>query len=853
MIPTRLELHNFGAIDTADVDLSTVDLAAVVGPNGAGKSTTFTIAPLWALFGSSKNGCPIDSLVKLGTSDASVTLEFEHRGEMYRAHRTRSVNGRGKSSLELQKQENGAWASISGTTIRETEEKIRDLLGLDEETFTSSSMILQGRSNEFTAKAPGQRKQILSQILGLEIYETLQEGAKKHVQELDARLRSSQERLGTIGELLSGKPDLTALLKVTEADIQAASLDISKHEDSLQEAETRLIKAREAGARIKDLEVRISGLKARFEAATKKRDELAIERERLERVIAQEPEVIGKVEELAGAEEELRELEPLEARRGTLREEYASCDQELKANRKTVEEANVRLKVLRQDLSMGDRYREAAEQLPGLNAEILERHKLRHEIMAMEKEAEKVDDEICEKKHRLAQARLRLESEVRNCQAQADKLADAHCVDLEAARLNPCAFLKGAMEAAERLPALKTEIESLCDPEIARLQTEKDRRYAEIKEMEGPDPDALRTEALGRQIEALEPLAAKAASLESKQEMVTLLEVQQATADEKVTELAGRLSEIQREGEDLKSRLEELPMLKARIESLQPWKARKEQLPAAKERLSWVMEQIESLTTEVTRMDQERTDLLVQLGTIRSEADPLEIEREAAGIRNELKNLRTRLQELHSTFGAVKARLEELSQAESERKTLKAEREPLAVELTRYQALAKAFGRDGIPALIIENAVPELERISNEILGEMSHGRHSLRFETQRELKSRAGMAETLDIIVSDWQGERPYETFSGGEQLRIDYAIRFALAELLAHRAGSRIEWLVIDEGLGSQDREHRDLVLEAIRNVANRFRRVLVITHVEEAQGAFPQQIRFETEGDKVEVLVS
>ena len=100
--------------------------------------------------------------------------------------------------------------------------------------------------------------------------------------------------------------------------------------------------------------------------------------------------------------------------------------------------------------------------------------------------------------------------------------------------------------------------------------------------------------------------------------------------------------------------------------------------------------------------------------------------------------------------------------------------------------------------------------------------------------------------------GARPYETFSGGEQLRIDFAIRFALAELLARRAGSRIEWLVIDEGLGSQDKEHRELVLEAIRNVAGRFRKVLVITHVEEAQGAFPQQIRFERTDDGVEITV-
>jgi exonuclease SbcC len=61
-------------------------------------------------------------------------------------------------------------------------------------------------------------------------------------------------------------------------------------------------------------------------------------------------------------------------------------------------------------------------------------------------------------------------------------------------------------------------------------------------------------------------------------------------------------------------------------------------------------------------------------------------------------------------------------------------------------------------------------------------------------------MAETLNIIVGDWAGERIYETYSGGEQLRIDFAIRFALVELLARRAGAKVDWLTIDEGFGSQ-----------------------------------------------------
>lgn len=148
----------------------------------------------------------------------------------------------------------------------------------------------------------------------------------------------------------------------------------------------------------------------------------------------------------------------------------------------------------------------------------------------------------------------------------------------------------------------------------------------------------------------------------------------------------------------------------------------------------------------------------------------------------------------------------------------------LSKKVVRYQTLVKAFSRDGIPALIIENAVPELERIANDILGQMSGGKNYPKFETQKELKSRSGLAETLDIIVGDWAGERIYETYSGGEQLRIDFAIRFALAELLARRAGSKVDWLTIDGGFGSQSDEFLPMVIDAVKQVASRFGVVLV-----------------------------
>jgi DNA repair protein SbcC/Rad50 len=116
-----------------------------------------------------------------------------------------------------------------------------------------------------------------------------------------------------------------------------------------------------------------------------------------------------------------------------------------------------------------------------------------------------------------------------------------------------------------------------------------------------------------------------------------------------------------------------------------------------------------------------------------------------------------------------------------------------------------------------------------------------LRLQTQRDKKT-GGVAETLDIQISDEQGTRPYETFSGGEAFRINFALRIALSRLLARRAGARLRTLVIDEGFGTQDAHGTQKLVEAIHAVEQDFAKVLIITHLEDLKNSFPARIEVE-----------
>ena len=167
-----------------------------------------------------------------------------------------------------------------------------------------------------------------------------------------------------------------------------------------------------------------------------------------------------------------------------------------------------------------------------------------------------------------------------------------------------------------------------------------------------------------------------------------------------------------------------------------------------------------------------------------------------------------------------------------------AELEAVNMELGIYNQLREAFGKKGLQAMIIESAIPEVEAEANRLLARMSEGRMSLRLETQRE-KVTGGVAETLDIIISDELGPRPYEMYSGGEAFRANLALRIAISKLLARRAGAQLQTLIIDEGFGSQDAQGRSLVVEAINSIQEDFARIIVITHIEEIRDLFPARI--------------
>ena len=212
--------------------------------------------------------------------------------------------------------------------------------------------------------------------------------------------------------------------------------------------------------------------------------------------------------------------------------------------------------------------------------------------------------------------------------------------------------------------------------------------------------------------------------------------------------------------------------------------------------------------------------------------------------------------DLRLKVGGANQAVEVLGKIRERKVILDEERKAILEEISQLKTLERAFSKDGVPALLIEQALPEIEMQANDILDRLSSGEMSVHFETLRDYKDkkRQDKRETLDILISSSAGERAYEMFSGGEAFRINFAIRLALSRVLAHRAGARLQTLVIDEGFGSQDASGRQRLIETINLVRKDFEKILVITHLEDLKDAFPARLEVEKtlSGSSVNLVV-
>lgn len=217
MIPQRVKLSGFLSYkDEQEVRFDGSPLWMLSGTNGSGKSSVFD-AVTFALFGHHRGGSQgATELVNKESNTLVVEFDFTVEKQPYRIKRTvrRRTSGvagtqqvyRAVTSSAVAKESPGTgvpgvveWEPVADTQLKtKFDAWVRETIGLDYETFTSSVLLLQGKSEKLLDSTPAGRAGVLARIVDLERYQKLHGKADDRRRDLKARLESLAGQLENI-------------------------------------------------------------------------------------------------------------------------------------------------------------------------------------------------------------------------------------------------------------------------------------------------------------------------------------------------------------------------------------------------------------------------------------------------------------------------------------------------------------------------------------------------------------------------------------------------------------------------------------------------------------------------------
>ncbi len=837
MIPLKLEMRNFMCYgeQVSSLDFSGIHLACLAGDNGHGKSAIID-ALTWALWGKARTHRD-DDLIHLGKTDMEVEFEFLLADNHYRIIRQRQKNGtRGRTILEFQIRDNGRFRSLTGNTMRQTQARITETLRMDYETFINSAFLIQGRADEFTTHPPAERKRILGEILGLSLYDKLEERAKERAKDREVRLREIEAALSEIEKELAHKAEY-------ESELQEAEEKALELSERLRAEEKKLRESREA---MKELELKREQLR-----------ELLVELETQERELGDTKQEILEIEKrITAYQAVLIEAEKVE-------EGYAVLVDARQANEELSRKLSEQVKLNDERTAVQQSIDEARNQL-SLERElqagrVTDLETKAREMPALQSRLEKVRAKL----HQLSEMEIKREGIRREEENLSNRIASLRTMNEQLkAEMDLLKEKLDLLEGAEaRCPLcgkeLTEESREHIEAEYAVEGKEKGDLYRENKTTIGSLEESIKEtrqtrEAIELQLIELAPLQGEQATLSKSLDEARTAEQGFEKAKAQLEELDERLKkgdfaedertrlarldkELKRLGYDAEKHEE----IRQQLSTLAGFELAKKELDVGRQALKLEKERLEEREKYRGRLQKELADGSQRKESLSQQIADLEVATENLEDQSRLVDelqvteSRARLQ-----LGAARQKLDHCLHLEGESEKRALQQRETMEEKAIYDELRLAFGKKGIQAMIIEAAIPELEEEANHLLSRMTDGRMHVRLKSQRETL-KGTQVETLDIEVSDELGPRSYDLFSGGESFRINFAIRIALSKLLARRAGARLQTLIIDEGFGTQDSQGRERLVEAINSVQDEFARILVITHIDELKDAFPIRI--------------
>ena len=860
--PVSISVKNYRNYKEESFDFSDVSFCSINGVNGAGKSSLFMDAIADCLYEETREG---DNKAWIrGTEDArsgSIEFVFDIGEKRFRVVRTRTKSGR--ATLNISQKDGEEWLNLSAERIRDTQDEIEKVLGMDSMTFRSCALIMQDQYGLFLQAKKEDRMTILGNLLGLSVYGLMEQEAKKLLSDTRRSLMAKKEAVKVKTEFIEekGDPDselselekeadeLTQIRKMTDQDIEVCKEQISAYKEA-QAKSDELLRATDVAKK------ELLSIQSEKEAAEK-------EIETCEVFLKNADMIMSKAEECEAAEETVKRLAPdvteYEACKRTLEEK----DSQIKRYENIINTTRIQNRAIEEQLSGLETADEEMilqklSELEAKRKELSEIRKRKDLCAAICADINKKHSEISELVHSLSTQFKLSESDLEAYRKQQEFIDNSGCPNIENAT---CRFLEKAREDVSKINATEETVADLKE----RIQTAKDEyaEYASRKksEIEATGYSEELEKSIVSEISALEEFRKKKEEIDSRKALRARLEGEKASNDKTIGSCIENVSTVKLESERLTENVLKLTETvgkyqeaKRLAEELRIFADQKNNIPVYTERKRHVEEKLKDLgeqeekkNAEWIRLSTEYIQTCDRLAGIPSgkEERLSDLERKRADLEEKASSMQVKK-------GVLLQRIEDTKNIREEIGQLKSDITRDAEAAARYEVLKQAFSQDGVPHQIVRNIIPHITDTANNILGQMTGGTMGVEFVMERTVKGKDGDKATLDVLIDEYgKTTLPYASKSGGEKVKASLAVILALSEIKATAAGIQLGMLFIDEPPFLDD-DGAQAYVDSLETIRSRYPdvKIMAITHDDAMKARFSQSITVikTDEGSKV-----
>jgi len=232
-------------------------VVGVVAPNHSGKSALIDIIA-YTIFDTCSRTFKAIEVLNNKSKNFEVKLSLEVNGVDYIIHRTgllkeRRVRKTGEVkrlcpvAVKFYVEENGELIDLSGAARSNsqygtgTNEEIRKILGTFDD-FILTSLSLQNNGQNFVDKKQSERKQILSQFMGIDLFDKLYDIAREDVADEKSYLKRIKEKnvFESMGRIEQKLKDLKKSKVEVEEKIEPVKKDLEDFKSQVEELKTKL-------------------------------------------------------------------------------------------------------------------------------------------------------------------------------------------------------------------------------------------------------------------------------------------------------------------------------------------------------------------------------------------------------------------------------------------------------------------------------------------------------------------------------------------------------------------------------------------------------------------------------------